>query len=373
MSAVPNALQTLTSSSSRLSAFSEFSNPYDLASLGSGFLGNGLGLIGLSGAAGFITDAEHKVAGPETVSAPGPREGASHLSERATTVSAGLGRASSLGGVSVPEGWASAAPEVRLVAQASPLTSPVPTNGSSPGLFSGMPVFGGAPLMSLSGRGAADSRARRAGGKHDAPGVLVRAGGAAHHHVENSGGRGGGATAELREVTDLLGKLGRLRDGGVLTDKEFGEQKQRLLSDPSRWHLGVLDRPSRRRGYPALQRFAPNQLTAVSESQLLCSRSKFLIAHHDTSRASVMERTRNHLLDRSDANRLTVPLALNRHILAILLGDQVNSVVTDGRSEADLPACPLQACGDVVFEFHPVHGIYFPHAGIDPHSPRSRS
>ncbi len=135
---------TLTSSSSGLSAFPEFSNPYDLASLGSGFLGNGLGLIGLSGAAGFISDAEHKVTGAETVLAPGqpgPREGAaptSRLPERATTVSAGLGRASSLGGVSVPEGWASAAPEVRLVAQASPVTSPVQTNGSSPGLFSGM-------------------------------------------------------------------------------------------------------------------------------------------------------------------------------------------------------------------------------------------
>ncbi len=85
-----------------------------------------------------------------------------------------------------------------------------------------------------------------------------------------------------------------------------------------------------------------------------------------------MERTRNHLLDRGDANCLTVPLALDRHILAVLLGDQINSVVTDGWSEADLPACPLQACGDVVFEFHPVHGIYFPHAGIDPPSPRSR-
>ncbi|WP_445160503.1 PPE family protein, SVP subgroup [Mycobacterium sp. Dal123C01] len=240
MSAVPNALQTLTSSSSGLSAFSEFSNPYDLASLGSGFLGNGLGLIGLSGAAGFISDAEHKVGGAETVSVPGqpgPREGAaptSRLPERAATVSAGLGRASSLGGVSVPEGWASAAPEVRLVAQASPITTPVPTNGSSPGLFSRMPVFGGAPLMSLSGRGAADSRARRPAGKSDAPGILVPAGRAPHHHVENSGGRGGGATADLREVTDLLSKLGRLRDNGVLTDKEFGEQKQRLLSDPSR-------------------------------------------------------------------------------------------------------------------------------------------
>jgi hypothetical protein len=63
---------------------------------------------------------------------------------------------------------------------------------------------------------------------------LVRAGVAPHDHVKNSGGRGGGATTELREVTDLLSKLGRLGDSGVLTDKEFGEQKQRLLSDPSR-------------------------------------------------------------------------------------------------------------------------------------------
>jgi PPE-repeat protein len=118
MSAVPNALQTLTSSSAGVSAFSDFSNPFDLASLGSSLLGNGVGLIGLSGAAGFITDAEHKVDGvcaaprprPTEPEAPTPR-----LPEKATTASAGLGRASSLGGLSVPEGWATAAPQVRLV------------------------------------------------------------------------------------------------------------------------------------------------------------------------------------------------------------------------------------------------------------------
>ena len=87
----------------------------------------------------------------------------------------------------------------------------------------------------------------------------------------------------------------------------------------------------------------------------------------------MVERTRYHLLDGSDANRLTVSLALNRYILAVLLGDQVDAVVADDRSETHLPACPLQACGDVAFEFHPVHGIDFLHAGVDPHSPRSRS
>ncbi|MBZ4597969.1 SHOCT domain-containing protein, partial [Mycobacterium avium subsp. hominissuis] len=36
-------------------------------------------------------------------------------------------------------------------------------------------------------------------------------------------------TAELREITDLLGKLAELRATGALTDTEFAEQKQRLL------------------------------------------------------------------------------------------------------------------------------------------------
>jgi hypothetical protein len=40
-----------------------------------------------------------------------------------------------------------------------------------------------------------------------------------------------GHAAELREITEVLGRLGQLRDSGVLTDQEFGEQKQRLLAN----------------------------------------------------------------------------------------------------------------------------------------------
>jgi hypothetical protein len=61
----------------------------------------------------------------------------------------------------------------------------------------------------------------------------MRAGPAPYDRVDNSpsasGGRGTGAAAELREITELLSKLGQLRDSGVLTDAEFGQQKQRLL------------------------------------------------------------------------------------------------------------------------------------------------
>jgi PPE-repeat protein len=237
MSAVPNALQNLTSSSSGLSDFSSFMNPYNLVSLGSGFLGNGTGLIGVSGAAGFISDAEHKIAEPgvksKAVSAPKPAASKSRLPEKATTVSAGMGRASSLGGVSVPQGWARSAPEVRLVGLASP------SSGAGPGtgVLSGMPLFGQAPLMALPGRGRSDPRDRRPGETGDAPGRQLRAGAASYGGVESlrstSGGPATGPAtgkaAELREITELLGKLGQLRDTGVLTDKEFAEQKGRLL------------------------------------------------------------------------------------------------------------------------------------------------
>jgi hypothetical protein len=37
-------------------------------------------------------------------------------------------------------------------------------------------------------------------------------------------------TADIREFAELLGKLGDLRDSGLLTDEEFDQQKQRLLS-----------------------------------------------------------------------------------------------------------------------------------------------
>jgi hypothetical protein len=39
-----------------------------------------------------------------------------------------------------------------------------------------------------------------------------------------------GIAAEIGELADLLGKLGVLRDSGILTDEEFNEQKRRLLA-----------------------------------------------------------------------------------------------------------------------------------------------
>ena len=44
-----------------------------------------------------------------------------------------------------------------------------------------------------------------------------------------SGSPAAGIADEIREFAEVLGKLGDLRDAGLLTDEEFNQQKERLL------------------------------------------------------------------------------------------------------------------------------------------------
>jgi PPE-repeat protein len=163
MSAVPSALQSLESSSG-LTGFSDFSNVYDLAELGTGMLGNGTGLIGLSGAAGFITKAEDKISGgvldPNAPPSTGPKPQAespvprgSSAPKGATAMSAEMGESGSLGRLSVPQGWTSSAPQLRLAALEAPMATAAPANAA--GTLSDMPLLGQAPLMAMPGRDTA--------------------------------------------------------------------------------------------------------------------------------------------------------------------------------------------------------------------------
>jgi PPE-repeat protein len=83
-------------------------------------------------------------------SAPGPLAGPG--------ISASMGEASMVSGLSVPQSWATAAPEMRLAAATLPTNSFSAMPSSS--LLSGMPLFGGSPLMAMGGRGAAAPRTR---------------------------------------------------------------------------------------------------------------------------------------------------------------------------------------------------------------------
>ncbi|MEZ0384663.1 MULTISPECIES: PPE family protein [Mycobacteriaceae] len=89
-----------------------------------------------------------------------PVEGATATLSSAA-MSAGLGNAASVSGLSVPKAWATAAPEMRLAA-AEFSTANVVAGERAAGMFSGMPLFGGAPLMAMDGRGGAGSRNHKA-------------------------------------------------------------------------------------------------------------------------------------------------------------------------------------------------------------------
>ena len=79
-------------------------------------------------------------------------------------VSAGLGRAASVGGLSVPQAWGSAAPEIRLAARGLPMANldalPQAEAAGPPGWFGGMPPIGSVVNAPRIGEGPSGPRFR---------------------------------------------------------------------------------------------------------------------------------------------------------------------------------------------------------------------
>jgi PPE-repeat protein len=136
--------------------------------------------------------------------------------------SASLGRAASVGALSVPPGWAAAAPAIRLATVALPATS----LGAVPEMFAGNPgsLFGEMALASIAGRAIGGTVSPCA---RERIGATARA--CPAPSPRSPGGPMTGIAAEISERADVLGKLGVLRDSGILTDEEFNDQKQLLL------------------------------------------------------------------------------------------------------------------------------------------------
>jgi PPE-repeat protein len=134
-------------------------------------------------------------------------------------VSAGLARAGFVGGLSVPQGWATSAPAMRNVAFALPATS---LSAAADGLASSSgTLFSELALATtvMAGRTASSTAG---------PGRWTRV-------VANA--RAGAPLPQMLPgcpptgIADELGKLAQLRDSGILTDEEFSEQKRRLLGE----------------------------------------------------------------------------------------------------------------------------------------------
>lgn len=164
-------------------------------------------------------------------SAPVPPTQFPVITNLGSPVSAGLGEAGSVGGLSVPPGWTTAAPGFRLAALTSPAASVgAAAEASADGagaLFSQMAVAGMAGramagTVGTGGSGAARTKERVGVAKRGTPAAAETSEESAKQPPVLPGGPITSIAAELRELASL-------RDAGILTEQEFTEQKQRLL------------------------------------------------------------------------------------------------------------------------------------------------
>jgi hypothetical protein len=139
-----------------------------------------------------------------------------------------VGHALPLGALSVPPNWAQVAPEIQHTSFATPLSAGPATSPAGLGTAFGQMALAGMGGSALAGainqnRGqqskvtAAAEAKPLAAQSSDAPSQPAAAPGAA-------------AANAVIELAAGIRELGQLHDAGYLTEAEFAEQKQRLLS-----------------------------------------------------------------------------------------------------------------------------------------------
>ncbi len=156
---------------------------------------------------------------PAIITNPGPLAGSG---------SAGVGQASTIGGLSVPSGWTVAAPEIRSVAITSPLGGANPAaaapvvEGGTANTFNQMGL-GGMAGQAVAGTPA--SAATEGSGKAVTHARLAARGPTRNDDVEASPAPRTVVTGVAAAIRDIA----KQRDQGRLTEQEYHEQKKRLL------------------------------------------------------------------------------------------------------------------------------------------------
>jgi PPE-repeat protein len=140
-------------------------------------------------------------------------------------VTAGLGRAPTVGGLSVPQGWTVAAPEIRL----SALTLPTTGLGAAPEVFAASPanLLGEMTLANMAGNAISGTRTP---GRRQERIASVTCARPASTTATSPTGHMTAMAADVHEFAEALVKLGDLRDSGLLTNEEFNKEKERLLA-----------------------------------------------------------------------------------------------------------------------------------------------
>ncbi|OBG96260.1 hypothetical protein A5697_21950 [Mycobacterium sp. E3251] len=139
-----------------------------------------------------------------------------------SAATASLGQANTVGGLSVPPGWAAAAPAVRPAALALPATTVgAAAQASSSGSGS---LFGEMAAASMAGRAMAGTTGAGVAGRAERLRATTQ-----KATQDGSGAPQVPAGGPITSIAAELRELASLRDAGIITEDEFNEQKQRLL------------------------------------------------------------------------------------------------------------------------------------------------
>jgi PPE-repeat protein len=179
---------------------------------------------------GLISGWNGEVGWPDVGPAPliGFKPELTNLPPGTGPLSANMGEANMVGGLSVPSGWTVAAPEIRSIAMTSPLTGATPAAAAAE---SGVEnTFNQMGLGGMAGQAMAGPPA--AGASQDS-------GKAVTHARLASRGPGAAGEAEVEPspaprtvvtgVAAAIRDIAKQRDQGCLTEEEYREQKKRLL------------------------------------------------------------------------------------------------------------------------------------------------
>jgi PPE-repeat protein len=143
----------------------------------------------------------------------------------APAVTAGLGQAPLIGGLSVPPGWTVAAPEIRLAAVTLPATS----QGAAPEVMAASPgsLFSEMTLANMASRAI---NGTPSSGRRQERIASVTCARPVSTTPTSPTGHMTTMAADVHEFAEALVKLGDLRDSGLLTNEEFSKEKERLLA-----------------------------------------------------------------------------------------------------------------------------------------------
>jgi len=143
-------------------------------------------------------------------------------------VSAGLGEANMVGGLSVPSGWTTAAPEIRSIAMTSPLTGAAPAaaaaEAGAANTFNQMGI-GGMAGQAMAGPPAAGDAQENGKPVTHARLTPRVTGGASDGEPEATPAPRTVVTGVAAAIRDIA----KQRAQGYLTEQEYKEQKKRLL------------------------------------------------------------------------------------------------------------------------------------------------